>query len=75
MNLTMPSFHLIDVADIFVMPSSLKVKVFVSLVSSKNGLEFLKVKEKKNISDHLVESINYKSTTQEALGFLPFKLK
>ena len=62
----MPSFHLIDVADIFVMPSSLKVKVFVSLVSSKNGLglEFLNVKEKKNISNHLVESINYKSTTQ-----------
>ena len=62
----MPSFHLIDVADIFVMPSSLKVKVFVSFVSSKNGLgfEFLKVKEKKNIGNHLVESINYKSTTQ-----------
>lgn len=36
-KLTMPSFHFIAVAVIFV-PSSRKVKVFVSFVSSKYGL-------------------------------------
>lgn len=34
----MPSFHFIDVAVIFVVPSSRKVNVFVSFVSSKYGL-------------------------------------
>lgn len=47
----MPSFHLIDVAVIFIEPSSSrKVKVLVSLVSSKYGLgeKFWKMKRKKN---------------------------
>lgn len=37
-KLTMPSFHFIGVAVIFVNPSSEKVKVFVIFVSSKYGL-------------------------------------
>lgn len=48
LNLTLPSFHLIVVAVIFVVPSSSNEKDFVSFESSKNGLglKFLKKGEK-----------------------------
>lgn len=62
----MPSFHFIEVAVIFVVPSSRKVKVLVSFVSSKYGLGLKFWKNKyKNVFKTTIKPLDISSQSHE----------